>query len=166
MVDTRLRKETTYEKAIRTAMIPSRAWNQRSDCGKTIDSNGERRFVDVVKSVKLVIRRGFAHALARVRFLFVSNSPSSSISRHRSFLLLLHAFFATALKIGDTRFLPWHEFGPRSRRFEKKETRLENDFRAVQPDPQTVTILNRFDLTLLSCVQSVSNVIPISASNF
>lgn len=146
-------------------MISSRAWNQCSDCGKMIDSNGERRSVDVVKSVKLVIRRGFAHALARVRFLFVSNPPSSSISRHRSFLLLSRVFRD---RPQDRWYpiLPWHEFGPRSRLFEKKETRLENDFRAVQSDPQTVTILNRFDLTLLSCVQSVSNVIPISASNF
>lgn len=85
----------------------------------------KRRPTVTIKSVKLVIRRGFAHALARDEFLFVSSiylSPSSS-------LLLLLVFFRI------------HEFVP-CRRDE------ENDFRAVHRDPRTVTILSELNLTL------------------
>lgn len=44
------------------------------DCGKMISARKKLERRAVIKSVKLVIRRGFAHALARVGSTFVSRS--------------------------------------------------------------------------------------------
>ena len=115
IVDTRRRKRSNGRKSDKNRHDSSRARIKHdADCGKMIDS-GERRSVDLVKSVKLVIRRGFAHAFARVRFplLYPASIVVDILPGPPSFLFL-SALFRDRSSPPRSLILCWHEFDRRS----------------------------------------------------